>query len=61
MPEFSVTDLKDMPTIRQGLDADLKWENGITRVWLMRVGPEDGYDGPAVVVEHYKDGRWQEA
>lgn len=63
MPEFSVTDLKDMPTLEQAQDADLKWRNEDTKVWLMRVGPEDGYYGPTVVVEKYnhRKGRWEEA
>lgn len=61
-PRWSITDLADMPTLRQGQDADLKFDNGKIRVWLSRLTKADGYTGPAVIVETFnaRTGEWKE-
>lgn len=59
---YTLKELESMPTLAVGQDADLKVEdkeNG-TRVWLSRVGVEDGmpYDN-AVIIEKLIDGKWE--
>lgn len=57
---FSLTQLKAMPTILKGHDADLKFEHQGIRVWLSRLGVKDGVKYPNMVeVEQYIDGKWE--
>jgi ribosomal protein S27E len=57
-PEFTEEELEEMPTLAVGQADNLKYDDGEWRVWLSRVGPEDGYEGPVVNYEHLEDGRW---
>ena len=57
MPSFTIGELESMPTLCSGHTADLKIDTGVTRVWLSRMGPEDGEAQP-VQVERLVDGRW---
>lgn len=50
--------LAALPTLAVGQDADLKLDHGLERVWLSRMGPEDG-ETHRVHVEHLVDGRWE--
>lgn len=54
-----VEELQHMPTLCQGQCADLKMDDGRFRVWLSRMGPEDGETHP-VQVEELRDGRWED-
>ncbi len=55
----SAAELDAMPTLSVGQTADLKFDNGETRIWLERVGVDDGspYDN-GVVIERYDGRRW---
>src|SRR5580692_10119500 len=58
--DYTVSELKEMPTLSQGQFANLKVDNGALRYWLTRMSPEDGQKFP-VEVEKYnrKLGRWE--
>jgi hypothetical protein len=59
---YTLAELEAMPTLSQGHDADLKVDDGRTRVWLHRTGPEDGEPYPhTVTVETYDGNRWNMA
>lgn len=48
-----------MPTLAQDQTCDMKYDDGSRRVWLSRMGPEDGsccYDH--IQIEALVDGRW---
>jgi hypothetical protein len=56
----SADDIRDLPTLATAQTADLKFDDGRTRVWLERVGVADGArwdDG--VLIEELIDGRWE--
>jgi hypothetical protein len=55
----SAAELEAMPTISQGHTGNLKFDNGRVRIWLERVGVDDGmpYDN-GVIIEHLRNGRW---
>lgn len=57
---LTLEQLNAMPTVREGWTAHLKYEDADTRVWLERVGKEDGrpYDN-MVTVEHFDGDRWR--
>ena len=60
MPRWSITHLEDMPTLAVGPDADLKYDDGSTRVWLRRSPSADRPPSSDVVVEKVQaDGTWQ--
>lgn len=61
MPRYTATELNAMPTLCASQADDLKVDTGNKRVWLARVGVEDGaqYDD-MVSVETLRDGRWVE-
>jgi len=42
IPRYRYDELAAMPTISQGWDADLKYDDGVTRIWLQRTTPADG-------------------
>lgn len=46
------------PTLAVGQADDLKYDDGEIRLWVARVGPEDGYNGPLVTAEKLSGGRW---
>lgn len=52
-----IKELRKMPTIHVGNDSDLKIETNSVRVWLSRMGPEDGETEP-IQVEVLQDGKW---
>ena len=58
---YSLDELEEMPTIRQGHFGNLKAEDEHYRVWMARGGKADGYpDENWVSVEHLKpDGCWK--
>ena len=57
---YSIDTLMTMTTIRHSHDADLKFEDKTTRVWLSRLGKEDGEPySNTVYIEQYIDGRWE--
>jgi hypothetical protein len=43
-----------------GQTANRIFDDGQYRVWVERVGPADGYDGPPVVVEFYNGQCWRD-
>ncbi len=49
--------LEQMETITQGHTANLKIDDGKSRYWLNRCGPEDG-ETHRVDVEELQNGRW---
>lgn len=56
---YTAEELEAMPTISQGWTDDLKIDTGNMRVWLSRLGVEDGEDFPnAVTVERFDGDRW---
>ena len=57
MRVFTQTDLEELPTIHSGQYSDLKIEALPYRVWLSRLGPEDGEAWP-VQVEQLIAGKW---
>lgn len=42
MKRYTLAELQALPTIKQGHTANLKVETQDTRVWLSRLGVEDG-------------------
>jgi hypothetical protein len=54
VPRWSITHLADAPTLAQRADADLKYDDGRTRLWLSRA------DGRVVEVERLDEatGTW---
>lgn len=57
---YTLSELEALPTLAQGQADDLKMDDGNgTRVWLSRVGVDDGmpYDHQ-VTIERCVDGRW---
>ncbi|WP_409332327.1 hypothetical protein [Trujillonella humicola] len=60
MTRWSITHLDDMPTLAVGDDADLKFDDGQTRVWLRRSRSGGGHDGATVLVEKLQaDHTWK--
>lgn len=61
MKRYRLEELESRPTLSVGQADDLKVDNGHCRVWLSRVGIEDGqpYDN-MVTVEEIRDGQWIE-
>lgn len=57
---FTFQTLNRLPTLRQGQADDLKFESATTRVWLSRLGKEDGqpYDNQ-VTVEQFDGKSWE--
>jgi hypothetical protein len=55
----SASELDGIDTIMSGWNADLKIDNGVTRVWVARTGLDDGepYES-TVYVETNRDGVW---
>ena len=51
MVRWSITHLEDMPALAVTSDADLKYDDGETRVWLKRGSPADDGSARGVVVE----------
>jgi hypothetical protein len=51
---------EDLEVLGVGQSANRVYDDGEWRVWIERVGPEDGYFGPRVVVEHYDGIRWSD-
>lgn len=58
--EFTLEQLQTMPTIAVGQTDDLKFDNGVVRVWLSRMSVEDGapYDNQ-VTIERNVGGKWK--
>lgn len=58
---LSLSDLEDMEVIEEGYTADLLINDGRFKVWLERVGVDDGmpYDN-AVTIETVIEGKWIE-
>lgn len=56
---YTVEELEAMPTIHSGQYDDLKIETETMRVWLSRMGPEDGETQP-ITIERLIDGRWED-
>ena len=54
---YTYDELVDMPTISTGHTADLEVDTGTLRIWVSRMGIEDGELDP-VQVEALRDGRW---
>jgi hypothetical protein len=56
---YTADELREMPTISRSQADDLHVDDGKVRVWLSRVGIDDGmpYDD-MVTVEHLHYGRW---
>lgn len=50
----------DLEVLGQGQTGNRVYDDGEWRVWIERVGPEDGYYGPPVTVEHYDGDRWSD-
>lgn len=57
--KFSLAELEIMPTLSQGHMDDLKYDDGVYKVWLSRMTKEDGmpYDNQ-VTVEKYVNFKW---
>ena len=57
--KYTLTELKDLPTLAQGQTCNLKLEVGNRRVWLSRCTIEDGepYNNK-VTVERLDNGTW---
>lgn len=51
------TVLSTLPTLAQGQAADLKYDDGETRIWLSRCSAADGETQP-VQIERLIEGRW---
>lgn len=61
-PDYSLSELEEMPTLSQGQADDLKLDDGRERVWLSRCTMADGEPcNNKVTIEHLIDGRWIEA
>lgn len=57
---YTLAELQALPTITVGQDSNLKVENDGLRVWLSRMGIEDGAPYPhQVTVEMYRYGQWE--
>lgn len=57
---FSLKQLNAMPTLSQGQADDLKYDDGVTRVWLSRITVSDGAEyNNQVTVERYIKNSWQ--
>lgn len=58
---YTAEELSELPTLSTGWTDNLKIDTGETRVWLARVGVEDGmpFDN-GVTVERLIDGCWEE-
>lgn len=59
MKTYTPEELEELPTLAVGQADDLKVDDGETRVWLCRCGPDDGYFGPPVAYERLIAGRWE--
>ena len=59
MATYTADEIRDLPTLSQGQADNLKIDTGTERVWLSRVGIEDGmpYDNQ-ITIERLIDGRW---
>lgn len=59
--DLALSDLEEMETIIEGYADDLKIDDGTFKVWLCRVGIDDGmpYDN-AVTIETVVEGKWIE-
>jgi hypothetical protein len=58
---YTLAELENMDTLTQGQADDLKYEDEGTRIWLSRVGVEDGEPcDNKVTIEEYRRGRWVE-
>ncbi len=59
MRRYTASELRELPTLATGQADSLKVDTGAHRVWICRVGIEDGmpYDD-GVTVEELQDGRW---
>jgi len=58
-PDFTLSDLKSMPTIASSQTDDLKFDDGKTRVWLSRLRRADGLPyNNQVTIEKFKNGSW---
>ncbi len=56
---YALAQIEAMPTLNQGWTDDLKVEEPGHRVWLSRMGVEDGQPyNNQVTVEALKDGSW---
>lgn len=51
---------EDLEVLGVAQSANRVYDDGRWRVWIERVGPEDGYHGPKVVVEHYDGTCWSD-
>jgi len=54
--------LDSLPTISQSQADNLKYDDGETRIWVSRMGPEDGLEeGGEVTIEYLDEdaGRWE--
>ena len=50
----------ELPVLGVGQTGNRVYDDGEWRVWRERVGPADGYDGPACTVEFYDGQRWSD-
>jgi hypothetical protein len=57
MPTIDALELRAMPTMHHGQDADLKIDTGSVRVWSSNMTIADGETEP-VQVEELTDGKW---
>jgi hypothetical protein len=59
---YTLAELEAMPTLAQGQADDLKIDTDVSRIWLSRVGIEDGmqYDNLVTIEELNDSGRWVE-
>lgn len=57
--QYTLAELQALPTLSVGQADDLKVDDGTTRIWLSRVGVDDGmaYDN-MVSVQRYQGNRW---
>jgi hypothetical protein len=51
---------EDLEVLGVGQAANRVYDDGMWRVWVERCGPEDGYFGAPVTVEHYAEGCWSD-
>jgi len=61
MIKYNYIDLLEMTTLESGNFTDLKYDDGINRVWLSRMTKEDGepFDHTAYVEEKSSDNLWK--
>jgi len=59
--DLSLNEIEEMETIIEGYADDLKIDDGRFKVWLSRVGIDDGmpYDN-AITIETVIEGKWVE-